>query len=69
MAAKQQKKRGKNPDTSPNRSAYWHNGHLQSNKVRRIMRNTGMSKSDATEFWIKTRGYRRMKSFFAPKQK
>lgn len=66
MAAKQKLSRHKfaGRNNGPSRQRYWAGKHLQENKVKNLMRQ-GMTRAEATAFWIEARGGRRMKSSLA----
>ena len=57
-----QGKRGKRPDTRPARWRYWGSGRLKENKVRRLMRSNGMTRTETETFWVEARGGRRMRT-------
>jgi hypothetical protein len=57
---KRKKKGGRN--NGPARQRYWQYGRLEENKVRRIMRATGMTREAARKYWREMREGRRMKN-------
>lgn len=44
-------KRGKRPDQRPARIRYWANSTLRKNKVRHIVRSTGLHPREAQDLW------------------
>ena len=52
-------RKSKAPDKRPARAKYWRERTLESRKVRRIMRSSGMTFKEATAHWATARGNRR----------
>jgi len=59
-AAKRGKK-SKTPDRRPAKLRYWQGKHLEKNKVKHIMRSSGLTRTEAVDVWVKARGGRRMR--------
>ena len=52
-------KKSKSPDTRPARVRYWNSKHLEKNKVKALMNNTGLTRQQAQGYWEAVRGNRR----------
>ncbi len=55
--------RSKRPGANdcPARRRYWETHRLREHKVKALMRHNGMTRAEATTFWVAARGGRRMK--------
>jgi hypothetical protein len=63
---KKRKKKIAGRNNGPARQHYWASNKLEQHKVKALMRDTGMTRAEATVYWRAARGGRRMKSKGAP---
>ena len=59
VAVRKRGKKSKRTIKKPSKARYWASRHLQQNKVKALMRNNGMTRKQAEEYWAVCRGNRR----------